>query len=106
MGVISEELPQYLQIKTLGQPSRPDWVSIYGSFWAALKSFYKKLIKGQREFSLKLKLMGASLERQKQLIQDLWQVKAELSTVKKSLEEQRLKINQFQKALSEQKEES
>ena len=43
MGVISEKLPKHLQIKEKDKPSRPDWMSIYGSFWAGIKALYKKL---------------------------------------------------------------
>ena len=54
MGIIAEELPKHLQIKEPSksshpndepQISTPDWPSIYGSFWAAIKSLYQKIIK-------------------------------------------------------------
>ena len=38
VGIISEELPEHLQIKDEGVSSRPDWPSIYGTFWAAIKA--------------------------------------------------------------------
>ncbi len=44
MGVISEELPNYLQIKKEGELSQPDWVSIYGLFAASIKWIYNSII--------------------------------------------------------------
>lgn len=43
MGVISEELPESLQIKVKGAPSLPDWPSVYGTLWAGMKAFSQKL---------------------------------------------------------------
>ena len=56
MGIISEELPKYLQIKELDsglrrndklsrndgtkKPSMPDWPSVYGTFWASIKTLF------------------------------------------------------------------
>ena len=42
MGIISEELPGHLQIKDKGSPSVPDWPSVYGTFWAAIKALIIK----------------------------------------------------------------
>ena len=58
MGIISEELPKHLQLKEKLDPrlrgkvvipakagtqkkvSMPDWVSVYGTFWAGIKALY------------------------------------------------------------------
>ena len=63
MGIISEELPKHLQIKDLDsglrrndklsrndgakgkssakkKPSMPDWPSVYGTFWASIKTLF------------------------------------------------------------------
>ena len=42
IGIISEELPGHLQIKDKGSPSIPDWPSVYGTFWAAIKALIIK----------------------------------------------------------------
>ena len=49
MGIISEELPEHLQIKDTKtkkekdkKPSMPDWPSIYGTFWASIKALFIK----------------------------------------------------------------
>ena len=41
MGVIAEELPKHLQLKDKNQPPQPDWPSIYGTFWGAIKALYE-----------------------------------------------------------------
>lgn len=50
MGVISEELPKSLQLGKSEDTkiSMPDWPSIYGTFWASIKTLYVQF-KGFRE---------------------------------------------------------
>ena len=43
MGVISEELPESLQIKVKGAPSLPDWPSVYGTLWGGVKALNQRL---------------------------------------------------------------
>ena len=43
MGVISEELPEILQIKDKGAPSIPDWPTVYGTLWAGIKALARRL---------------------------------------------------------------
>lgn len=46
-GIISEELPDHLQLKpgrNKGVPSQPDWPSIYGTFWASIKALYNHIL--------------------------------------------------------------
>ena len=40
MGIIAEELPDRLKLKTKGEPPHPDWPSIYGTFWASIKALW------------------------------------------------------------------
>ena len=40
MGIISEELPDRLKLKIKGEPPIPDWLSIYGTFWASIKALW------------------------------------------------------------------
>ena len=72
MGVISEELPESLQIKEEGKPSVPDWVSVYGTLWAGIKALasrtdqideLKKEIKGLRQELLRAKDRIDNLEK-------------------------------------------
>ena len=45
MGVISEDLPEHLQLKQKGSPSHPDWPSIYGTLWSGIKAVVSRLEK-------------------------------------------------------------
>ena len=63
MGVISEELPEHLQIKEKDKPSTPDWISIYGSFWAGIKALHEMLTEFKQEFSSKIKNIEKTLSQ-------------------------------------------
>lgn len=54
MGVISEELPESLQIKVEGAPSHPDWPSIYGTLWAGIKALVQQFANFKIEISKKM----------------------------------------------------
>ena len=45
MGIISEELPDHLQLKQpkTQTPSQPDWPSVYGTFWSSIKALYSHI---------------------------------------------------------------
>ena len=51
MGIISEELPEHLQLKKKNFLSHPDWPSIYGTFWASLKALYERFLGFQEKLS-------------------------------------------------------
>ena len=113
MGIISEELPEHLQIKQKDQPSLPDWVSIYGSFWAGIKALHEMLTELKQEFFSKMENLEKSLsqkredfnqeffskikglnsslnllkDRQNNLQKELSQLKSEFSALKKDMEE-------------------
>ena len=57
MGIISEKLPEHLQIKDKNRPSKPDWMSVYGSFWAGIKALYNKLNFLRKEIFSKVDLL-------------------------------------------------
>ena len=50
MGIISEDLPDHLQLKRKNKLSFPDWPSIYGTFWASLKVLYKMAVEMKKTF--------------------------------------------------------
>ena len=65
MGVISEELPNFLQIKDKGAPSRPDWVSIYGTLWAGIKALFHKFShfqESQEKFKARISAQDKAIE--------------------------------------------
>ena len=51
MGLISEELPDHLQIKEKGKHSRPDWLSVYGTLWAGIKALHERLEEWRQELA-------------------------------------------------------
>ncbi len=63
MGVISEELPKYLQIKQKGRLSRPDWPSIYGVFAASIKWIYESTMTLEKTMLTKLNEFMNSLDQ-------------------------------------------
>ena len=91
MGIISEELPEHLQIQVEGQLSHPDWPSIYGSFWAGIRALYEILESLRRDFLLNVKNLKFSFEefknKQKKLIKDLFYVRRELSDTDKKIDQ-------------------
>lgn len=105
MGVISEELPDHLQIKEKGQHSRPDWPSIYGTLWAGIKALHKI----QGEFKQELVSQMAKIE--KTFLEDLKQFKQKvfskfqvlgetLNTLQSRVEELFKQFAQFQTKFS------
>ena len=123
MGIISEELPEHLQIKDKDKPSQPDWISIYGSFWAGIKAlnemllelkqeFFSKLENLEKtlsqkredfnqEFSSKIKALNSSLNlfkhRQDNFQKELSQLKSEFSSLKQDLEDTKAQLKQRDK---------
>ena len=43
MGVLSEELPEKLQVKQKGELSKPDWPTLWGYLISSIKALYKKV---------------------------------------------------------------
>ena len=81
MGVISEELPDFLQIKDKEAPSRPDWVSIYGTLWGAIKALFQN----QKQQDETIQQLKSLLTKQGQ---DIEYLKAEIQKLKTQLEQQ------------------
>ena len=81
MGVISEDLPEHLQLKKEDHPSRPDWPSIHGTFWSGLKAVVSRLEK--------MLFRMASLEKEnKQLKAKLARIQSDLEGKIRDLEQQ------------------
>ena len=82
MGVISEELPNFLQIKDKGAPSRPDWVSIYGTLWAGIKALFQKQDKLKEQNTV----LKKEIQQLKQIVEqqgkDIAQLKQKNSKLK------------------------
>ena len=89
MGIISEELPEHLQIIEKGKASRPDWVSIYGTFWASLKELWEVISNQDKELKEVKKELKEAQERIKQNEKDLKGLRKEIKGLKKELKNQR-----------------
>ena len=73
MGIISEELPKHLQLEEkIVIPAKagiqkkapmPDWPSIYGTFWASIKTLYIQLKNFKEEVLVELKEIQNILNR-------------------------------------------
>ena len=112
MGIISEELPEHLQLKRKGHLSHPDWPSIYGSFWAGIKALYEMLGDFKKKVLSKIKSLKFHLEgikkSQERSVEELLQVqselvttKTELSAAKRELQEQKVKFDRTYKELED-----
>ena len=120
MGIISEELPEHLQIKVKDKPSFPDWPSIYGSFWAGIKALHKMFEDLQQEFSqgmkqlktevfLKFKNLDSQIvslkNKLEKLIKEFTQFRTEFTNNKKQQNEEQKQLIQTKKELEILKEE-
>ena len=92
MGIISEELPEHLQIKS--KSIQPDWPSIYGTLWAGIKALHKLFVDFRKDILSKLTEMNMSLR--KDILSKLTE---ELAKVFKSLENTKAAQNQKIKQL-------
>ena len=112
MGIISEELPEHLQLKRKGHLSHPDWPSIYGSFWAGIKALYEMLGDFKKNVLSKIESLKSRLEgvkkSQERSVEELIQVqselvttKTELSATKGELQEQKVKFDRTYKELED-----
>ena len=126
MGIISEELPSFLQIKDKVAPSQPDWVSIYGTLWAGIKALFQKFkafqentIQEISHIKKQLKVLDSKAQKQAleltkqagQMLKEIMDLKAQFKETKKQVEksqkefsakakEQSQTITQIQKELS------
>ena len=73
MGLIAEELPKNLRLKSGGSPPAPDWPAVYGTLWAGIKALAARLGGLRKDL---ISLLNSRLEG----------IKKELSPLKKSLE--------------------
>lgn len=78
-GVISEELPDHLQLIQEGKPSHPDWPSIYGSFWASIKALYQRIT----SLNQALEEFGTQFKSYEQLVDIIFNVQQEMVEFKR-----------------------
>ena len=100
MGIISEELPQELQIKDEGAPSHPDWVSIYGTLWAGIKALTQRLDSFKEKTKIQLQAFSEKLQKTEDKAE---QNKGELLNIKKRLAETESDLKQKQGELEQTK---
>ena len=106
MGIIAEDLPPHLQIKDQYEPVKPDWVSIYGTFWASIKALFNKVTNLTKSI-LRLNSITSSLKvnlyEVKEKLEDLHGVKDRLEVLEKEtqfLRKQNKELKKKIKALS------
>ena len=99
MGIISEELPERLQIKS--QPVQPDWPSIYGTLWAGIKALHKLFVDFKKDILSKLTEELAAA--QDQTVKQLEAIQTENTRLSRELEEQKSKNTQFSRELEDTK---
>ena len=101
MGVISEELPDYLQLKAKGRLSHPDWPSIYGFLWAGIKALYKMIKNLNKEsverFEIFMDRLNIFKSTQIHLRKKVDQLRIELSEAKIEFSEVERKIDLINK---------
>ena len=92
MGIISEELPESLQILEKGKPSTPDWFSIYGTLWAGIKALKQKLQKLKEKSTAKLTALSKELRTH--FTDQINQFKKDLTAQTEKLTDQLMEITQ------------
>ena len=104
MGIISEELPEHLQIKKKGSLSHPDWPSIYGSFWAGIKALAQRLKRHKERISGEAMSLGESFrkwkQRQKDILEDFIYAKRQLSKIKANLDQASMELRKVRERLA------
>ena len=78
MGVIAEELPKDLQLNQI--PVKPDWPTIYGTFWAAIKSLIIKFDRLKKNIFTAIEKIS---ERVTQNLKDLRQINKKIGILQK-----------------------
>ena len=108
MGIISEELPKHLQIISQGQLSHPDWPSIYGSFWAAIKALYGMLTSLKNDVLSKIKSLKSRFDKfkesQREIMEEFMKFKLEVSTIQKELSNKKKEVEITNRTLKVQSE--
>lgn len=110
-GIISEELPEHLQIKEEGKPSLPDWPSVYGTFWGALKALMgkvKSLGAEVKNLDIKLKKLWTQLGQVKERVQAGFhemkkQIQAGFHQVKEQMQGFDQRLEKLEKQLQEER---
>ena len=93
LGVIAEDLPESLKLPgELGDPVKPDWVSIQGYLWAGIKALHKELLDLKAFVSVSLELLESSIKKdikatEESLREELEGLKSEQEILKKRFEE-------------------
>ena len=105
MGIIAEDLPPHLQIKDQYEPVKPDWVSIYGTFWASIKALFNKVTNLTKSI-LKLNSITSSLKinlyEVKEKLEDLHGVKDRLEVLEKETQYLRKENKELKKKIKSQ----
>ena len=105
MGIIAEDLPPHLQIKDQYEPVKPDWVSIYGTFWASIKALFNKVTNLTKSI-LRLNSITSSLKvnlyEVKEKLGDLHGVKGRLEVLEKETQFLRKQNKELKKKIKSQ----
>ena len=71
MGIIAEELPKHLRFKDNSNLPHPDWISIYGTFWASIKALHEMIVDLKQDISSKFKVLISHVENLKKQLNKL-----------------------------------
>ena len=71
MGIIAEELPKHLRLKDNSNLPHPDWISIYGTFWASIKALHEMIVDLKQDISSKFKVLISHVENLKKQLNKL-----------------------------------
>ena len=94
MGIIAEELPDHLQLKSKKYPTQPDWPSIYGTFWGAIKALYEMIQSTDKKLEQEIKRIEKEIKEKSDL---------KIKTLSQEIKELKAKLNETQKELKELK---
>ena len=101
MGIIAEELPENLQIKEKEKVSRPDWPSIYGTFWGAIKAIYEMIQNTDKALNKTNKNLDQEIKKVKKEITDKTDQKIKI--LFQEVKELKLKLEDTQRELRDLK---
>ena len=100
MGIIAEDLPKHLQLKSADKPVMPDMPTITGTLWAGIKELYNLLQIFKTEVLASIEKAAETL---KQILKSIDLIKVNLTQAKKSIIQNRSGLEQSQAVIKQTK---
>ena len=102
MGLLAEDLPEHLRIQQKELP-HPDWPSIYGTFWAGIKSLYAMIEHFQKKILSEISFLTSRIHKfqseQTKFVKDFIEAKKEFLEIKSKLKQVNSEIKQIEKEI-------